>query len=343
MHGDDLRSLLRFDVNSGIASATWQPAGVTARYPLEGEAYDDWVTLEDVSVHTASFKLHGKFGYTIDNYTEFFVLPEYGNSADTGVAYVESVEITLGEVTPLGYHLFAGEFDESYHADWSYVLSLRILGAPAEQAESLLLTGLGLFEMEANVRLDLMSFEIPDAIDVDWQESPDARHHDLRLPRPVSDIEPLRLFQRGLSESQSTSAFLHFYRVLEFYSIIQLQDSVSGLRWDRDLTAKEFLKRVAGVIDRDERNLLGMLLSKLADSGVLNAAKSKGLIEAASVEALCSAIYSFRNSVVHAKYDQRASITVESPFEINDAAKEWSLLCKRLAWNAMKTVGSRVG
>lgn len=341
---DGLRSLLRVQVSGGLAEVSWPVAGATVRYPLEdAEFFHDWVSLDEVARHTASFKLHERFGYTSGNFSEFFVVPADGISSDTAIAQVSGTEITFGDVTPLGYHLFAGEHDESYHPIWEYIRSVRILGESAENAEALLLTGIALLEMEANVRVELLGFEVPDAVDVDWEDQPDSHHHELHFVRPIADIEPLRLFKKGMSESDSSSAFLQFYRILEFYSIIQLQDAVSALRWDRDLTPKEFLKRVGGIIDRDERSLLGSLLAKITDSEILELARGKRLVDTPSVEALCSGIYAFRNSIVHAKYDQRALITVESPLEPRSTTTDWAVLCKLLAWRAMKTLGTRSG
>ena len=339
---DGLRSLLRVQVTAGLAEVSWPVAGATVTYPLEdAELFEDWVSLNEVVRHTASFKLHARFGYTSGNFSEFFVVPAFGNSADTAIAEVAGTEITFGDVTPLGYHLFDGEHEESYHPSWEYIRSIRIFGESAENAEALLLTGIALLEMEANINVELLSFDVPDAVEVDWEDKPDSRHHVLHFMRPIGDIEPLRLFKKGMSESDSSNAFLQFYRVLEFYSVIQLQDAVSALRWDRDLTPKEFLKRVAGIIDRDERGLLGSLLAKITDSRILELARDKRLVETPSVEALCSAIYAFRNSVVHAKYDQRASITVGSPLDPWSPSRDWAVLCKLLAWKVMTTLGTR--
>jgi hypothetical protein len=338
---DELRSLLRRQVTAGLAEVTWPAAGATIRYPIEDPSYlDDWVPLDEVAKHTASFELHSKFGYTVGNFSEFFALPAYGSAEDTALVQVAGTEITFGAVTPLGYHLFDGEHEEVYHPGWDSIRSIRILGASAETIERFLLTGIALLHMEANIRLDLFTFEVLDTPETDWDAEQRSQHHDLHLARPVTDIEPLRLFNKGMSESDSASAFLQFYRVLEFYSIIQLQDSVAALRWDRDVTPKEFLKKVAGVIDRDERSLLGWLLSKIADSSIRDLARDKRLIDTASTEALCSELYAFRNSVVHAKYDQRALITVESPLEASPLAKEWRTLCMLLAWRALKTFGT---
>jgi hypothetical protein len=340
----ELRSLLRCQVTAGLAEVSWPVAGATIRYPLEDSSlFDDWVSLDEVAQHTASFKVHRKFGYTVGKFSEFFVIPMYGTTGDTAIAHIGDTEITFGAVTPLGYHLFAGEHDEAYHPSWDEVRSLRILGESAETVERLLLTGTALLEMEANIKVDLFTFELPDFLEAAWGDARHSEHHDLHLARAVTDVEPLRLFKKGTSESDSASAFLQFYRVLEFYSIIQLQDTVSGLRWDRDLTPKEFLKKMTGIIDRDERSLLGLLLSKIADSGIGELARKKQLIETASIDGLCSAIsaiYAFRNSVVHAKYDQRALITVESPLAASSLASEWATLCKLLAWRAMKTFGT---
>jgi hypothetical protein len=108
------------------------------------------------------------------------------------------------------------------------------------------------------------------------------------------------------------------------------------------LSDREFLKQIAAVISRDEKGPILKLVNQLADQGILNCAEQAKVITASDHRDLGSRLYDFRNSIVHAKYDQRSSMHSQSILSGETDAKKWQEPMRRLAWKAINTHGRKL-
>ena len=144
----------------------------------------------------------------------------------------------------------------------------------------------------------------------------------------MSDVDPLRFYYKGINDNDHSNAFLQFYRVLEYYSVIQFHDNISDLRWERDLPISNFILEIQKIFYKDERSAICSLVSTVTDSSVVARAYKDGLIDNQKLEVFANALYDFRNSLVHAKYDQRATILSESIFSPHSKVEVWSELSK---------------
>jgi hypothetical protein len=271
------------------------------------------------------------FGYSIDRFSEFFAHDFSGNFSHEIQFTLGNVEVTIGMVTPLGIRLFDNYHDNDYLPEWYDLHSIRILGASAEKAESYLLNALIMARRLVKVSLRLFP--------IHWSLSAmddTIAHH---TAPAIAEIEPLRLFYKGLEEGDPASAFLQFYRVLEYYATLLNQDEMTRLRWDRNLDARRFIIEILKATARDERAQLFRIVAHLGDKVLLKEAMTAKLCNSATPEDLANAMYAFRNAVVHAKYDFRTNIHTDPVFESSAVAATWRGIAEELAARSLQRLG----
>lgn len=309
-------------------SITWRETGITvwASKPKEPEH-------KNLLRHTPTLKFHGMFGYSIGTYHEFFI-GAVDNYAEFGLG---KADVSIGDVSPLAIFLFGAYYHRKAHGDeWNYLSTVRIQNAPVEFAEMYLLNALQLFGDGY--------FEQPVVLPfgpVEWWEPAEPKALPERVTSIPVDIEPLRFFYYGRRETEHESACLQFYRVLEFYAFFEVQADVAKLRGNTALSDREFLTRVANVIFRNERTPIVRLVTRLAGKRLLARAVKAGLITQEQPELLGEALYAFRNSFVHAKYDQRALILSPSLLEEDSKLYEWRHILGQLAQSAIAKLSKR--
>jgi hypothetical protein len=134
---------------------------------------------------------------------------------------------------------------------------------------------------------------------------------------------------------------VQYYRILEFYAFFDLETNVSNLRHDRKIIDRDFLVKVANAMTRDERTPIIRLVDKLARTTLLRRAVKAGFITEPKGELLGSAIYNFRNAVVHAKYDQRDAIVAQPVLDQPSLTQEWRNILQELAKGAIERLGRK--
>ena len=296
--------------------------------------------LQDITACTPGFVPLGLYGFALGQFSEVLVFgTSFAARVPNATIMIGSVEATVGSPTPLFRHLMWRYHEDDLHLDLDETSTLRIWGATPDTAEAHVLTACRHLRDDADTECSLWS------LDCGYPEDPEPIEAPISLRRPsvISDIEPLRLYYSGLVEPEDILAVLHFYRSLEYYSIISKVGDVTALRTRTDLSPKAFLVEITKSLGGDERADLCRLLGRLADAAIHADAHGHGLVTEATASALGNALYDFRNSIVHAKYDHRASLLVPSVFSRLERLHQWRLLLKRLAAKAMDTLGTRVG
>ena len=318
----------------------WPFAGLSVFFSESDEFCDLGPERKDLCKHTPQLSFHGHHGFSLGRYSELFVLAGGERKEPNRVAFtMGSMEGSVGDITPLAHLLFRRDHDDDLEGELSWFESLRLVGCTHENAERSLISAVLFLEKEHGIRCQpfpVGNAEWPD--DAPGIEEPEH----LTLPRAFSEVEPLRMLFRVRLESDPASAFLQAYRTLEYFSVFQLEDQVARLRVDQGLSSRAFLLEVQKLIGRDERAALGRLVARLADPALLAKARDSALIAAATSDALTNALYDFRNSVVHAKYDQRTDLFSESIFSEESAARNWKSVCEDLAWKACISVSGRL-
>jgi hypothetical protein len=305
-----------------------------------------YACLASVPENTASFRDHRSFGFTLGTYTEFFVLEGWGDQTKNVTFFLGDVEVSLGDVTPLAQYLYGGEEISHYHPEISDLRSIRILGVPAECAEAVLLHATVELRKRFGMRFRLFSFHA-DFVATDDEEPEERKdgHPTIeaaeRLGPFILETTPLRLLTKGLAESESASAFLQLFRVVGYFSLVPYEAEVEALRQKANLGTLEFLVALQKVIPKDEKSLLCRILGKLTDAALVGRAKQNRLIEEQTSASLCSAMYEFRNSLVHAKSDRQADIYTEALFQKDESAAHWREICEEPAVRALQQYGRR--
>lgn len=315
-----------------LYKTTWSQLALSV-YHSEKE----WPNQEDLLAHTPSLVFHGYSGFSLGQYSEFFIEPLPAAAAlSFGTAGV-----TFGKVTPLAAHLFEAYRDEHFHGEWEYMESVRIQGVVSETVEVVLLNAIRRYADRYDVQPRLtqvgpvswMTDEEMDRLEPSEAEGP------YLIPR---DIEPLRCFYYGSVNADPAASCIQYYRVLEYYAFFSLGSKIATFRRDFSLSDRDFLLAVGQMLSRDEKGPLIQLVALLADPLILSEAADAKLISAPNVQLLGNALYDFRNSIVHAKYDQRSALVVDSVIAPLSPTKAWLSILEKLAKAAIDSSSSKL-
>jgi hypothetical protein len=319
------------DSGEGLFTVTWPLRGLAV--VVTKELYPP---LAGTQKHTPALRVYGTKGFSLGTYHEFFIEGVENYCAFT----LGEAEVTVGQVTPLALYLFECFYDRLMYGDeWGSVSTVRILGVSNERVEAYLLNALRLYGDCYNFDPSICSIEFGEEAEEETEPDPP-----VGLPRVPVDIEPLRFYYRARQEPDHEAACLQYYRVLEFYAFFDQQSAVAKLRADMKLNDRDFLIEVATkLVARDERVPIIRLVTKLVRTPDLHRAAASGLIPQPTAEALGNALYNFRNSIVHAKYDQRAAILAPSVLEGDRLPHDWRHLLQDLAVRAISTLGRTQG
>lgn len=331
---DDIEwtDLLIRNVSDGIVSILWQEMNIELLFG-DTKRNEHWPEINDIKKHTPGFHFYDNFGYSVDKYSEFLIIAEdWEIASDICLKDSSGIEITLGDLTPMGYYIFDILRDNNVHPEFEYCRSIRIYGCEPENVELYLLNGINKLMYENNFSFNICSLDSYDY----WDEDAIKEEEFKELPLIInSELIPNRLFYKGLKETDKANSFLDFYRVLEYYSIINQETLVDKHRNDSAISKRDFVIQMSKVINDREIALLGQLVSKIADSKLLAYCENKKLIEKSKKELLTNNLYEFRNSLVHSKLNQKLLPFTKSLFEREDKLHEWNYVSKVLAHNAM--------
>jgi hypothetical protein len=283
--------------------------------------------------------LFGDYGFLLRNYAEFSVLELGMFEPPHCHAKLGRVEASLGEPTPLMRYVFGQPVYRNDYVEWDAMATLRLYGTDRDAVERHVLQALLTFEEHLHKNLDFHSLE-------PFEASDNATDDPILEPVVESpyllilDIEPLRLFHKGILATDPEYAFLQFYRVLEYYSVLQHADEIARQRWDRAVSNIEYVRATLATIARDERALLAQLVNKTCAVSTLQTATRAGLIDRSDKGTLAVRLYEFRNTLVHAKYDLRASLHTEPLLEPTETTSRWVDVVKLLACGAIQACGT---
>ena len=329
----DLESHLETQAVGNMSKIVWRSLDLVVFHSEEM-----FPTLDDFSKHTPGLVFHGHFGFSLGQYSEFFIggLPIYCPMM------FGSVEVTFGEPTPLAMRMFETYRDKHFHGEWENINSVRILGCTAHNAELVLLNAFDRYEESFSVLP-----HVEEINHISWAEPPETDEEAL-LKKPltfpaavVSDIDALRCFYYARTNPEPATACIQYYRVLEYYAFFSLQQTLALKRRDSSLSDRDFLLSTTQLLTRDEKSPIVKLVGELADSTILGTAHKAGFIRNADASQLGLALYEFRNSVVHAKYDQRVALSVDSVVATPSDTQAWQTVLHALAKRALNLKGTR--
>jgi hypothetical protein len=291
---------------------------------------------ENIASRTPGLIIHEGCGYSLGTLHEFRVTVERDLMSPDDRYYVcfrlGDVEVSIGSPTPVFKYIFLNNYDDDYHGDWDWMYTLRLLGTAAINAELFLLNILTHIKLHSNLQVSLSRFWWPED---DCDEEP-------TIPNTATvyrHLEPLQLYYYAIHEAEDTSACIRFYRILEFYSFVMKDAAVDRLRRDVTIGTREFLFQVNRLLSANDRADICQFLAGLTTPSIIDVAQANGIINAADVNILSNSLYDFRNSIVHAKYEQRATITVDALLGRPPHLITWRKILFELATEAMNRYG----
>lgn len=331
-------SLIEHQNEGDFIKLKW--SGVESALYHKGE-FRWYPDLDNIAENTNDFKFYPNYGFRLGRYSEFLIAPDYGGRVKEITVKIDSTEISIGQATPLAMYLLDGLHDKHIDPEWNDMFSIRILGPRAEKIESYLLFTVIQLTSLYGFKFEIYSLSDYEFIDEDEESEKITKDDSIILQSAVTDIEPLRLFYKGINSNDNEAAFLQFYRIIEYYSVLQYQDAISNLRWDRNIPTKELIIKLQQLISKEERGPICRLISDLAEPDNVEKAVKQGLIDKSDVNVFANTLYEFRNSIVHAKYDQRTKLYTESVLKSLKKILEWRDLLYALSLKAINTYGNR--
>jgi len=330
----DYRSELVETTKDGLKSFCWDLLNIEISF-VDSEENRYWPRIEDIEKQTPSFKFHEKFGYTIDKFSEFLIIAEEWDYAPNVCIKVDGgIEISVGDLTPMGCYIFDIFHDNNYHPEFEYCKSIRIHGCSSDGVELYLLNALNKLKDELKFSFSFVSLTTPD-----YEEEENEKEYEIKEDKsliPNFDIIPNRLLYKGIEETDKSNSFLDFYRILEYYSIIIMENEINILRNNPSISKRDFVIDLNKRMNDNERALLGRLVKQVADGKLLNFCEKNNIIDKPKPDLLSNNLYDFRNSLVHAKSNQKLLTYTKSIFIRDKNLDNWTYICKELAKNAMR-------
>jgi len=143
-------------------------------------------------------------------------------------------------------------------------------------------------------------------------------------------------FYNRARESDSITAFLYYYRVLEACFEDVLRQEIAKWRHDQGVDDLELMKNFRAMNQREDIKALRAMLGQIIDQQVLDRAHRQGLIGDATADSLTEGIYARRNSIAHGRKGQHVEVLV--PFAFGDELRHlsWCGVMALLAEKALK-------
>lgn len=155
----------------------------------------------------------------------------------------------------------------------------------------------------------------------------------IRNHKNFMDTNPLNLYNYACS-LKGENKFLTFYRVLEYFFDSYKNKTVNSKRYDQNITDAELIK-LASL--KGELEYLKGLLKIITTNSVRNRlckyAVRKKITKSNNFDELSTQLYSFRNSIVHAKESQIERTLIPDPFDIErtNTIKNWIYITRIFA------------
>jgi hypothetical protein len=317
----------------GGKSVFWPVVGARLFVPVGSN------DLEDITAaNSGAFRSYSHSGFSIGDYSEFFV--SMPNEKYVGFK-MGNIEATFGQAKPLAALIFDPYHREKWFGPWESILSLRIIGARAGEAELAFLNASTLYEEKSGILPELRSIDLSLILDYDY-EQPDYEEG-MVVPAPpiIMNLEALRFYHNDLDQVDDVAACLYFYRTLEYFSFFTNATEMSRLRHDPNISDAEFSRRMLDLVGREEKGPIFKLIAGLADNTFLAATVKDGLIKAPLPNLFGEALYAFRNSIVHGKFSYGYSLLSGSVLEKDPTVLKWKVVLAKLARLALARYGTK--
>ncbi|MCD4712772.1 MAG: hypothetical protein K8R73_05760 [Clostridiales bacterium] len=149
-------------------------------------------------------------------------------------------------------------------------------------------------------------------------------------------IEPLNLYNEAV-QKQGEQRFLLLYRILEFFIARAIKKKIADLRYDRSVFEEDIMTAIN--FRNEEHQLRNLILEVITSSNKKKLSEycfNKGLIDSDDFGKVCLSLYSYRNSLVHAKETELNQTVFPNPFEEREQINSWLYVVDEIARKSIK-------
>lgn len=149
-------------------------------------------------------------------------------------------------------------------------------------------------------------------------------------------VEPINLYNEAMFKL-GEQKFLALYRILEFFISRSILKRIADLRYNSSVSEEEILALInVRTEELQLRNLLEEVLSQRRKNELKESCFRNALIQDTEFSQVVSALYAYRNSLVHAKESQLNNTVFPNPFDLKEENDKWLLIIDDLALRCIR-------
>jgi len=326
------------------------------------EALDDRRLVNNVS----NLVYHHDCGFSFNTYSEFFITITHPEYFDLGLPSewpaqkplnfkIGDATIVVGEASPLIALLMEPYYrDSDVHPDgFNTFACIGLRNIEPDRAEEWFHKALYYinshylkpFGLVAALRHLESNFDDPLGI-VDGSVDPQEAFKRIVRTRKRNrldfmNIDPLILYNHACVVQKSDS-FISYYRVLEFFFTRAMLAKIDVLRNDRSQSSEDIWNMASARNEEQQLNILiDAILTASQKTKLFEYAKKHSLVKNSTLKNFVSGLYSFRNSLVHAKEKHVSEAMLPNPFSENKSVEKWTYIVSVCAERAIRQLNER--
>ncbi|WP_340031129.1 hypothetical protein NSQ20_25475 [Paenibacillus sp. FSL K6-1122] len=251
------------------------------------------------------------------------------------------VGVEISEPSNLYRLLFASFSRDDYFNGWGFYETIKLKGCEQNEIDRVLQQVLFLLAKynrpEDGVVGDypqIIPYTYTDNLYI-WNNPNEDIEIDLTDFNTTKYHEPIAFYNKGRKSEEP----IYFYRVLEFFFIINRKNEIEELIFDYNTSTDMdgFIKNMTNLYgNKEEKDLEGLLRNVDGIHEVVEKANEMELVISNDVSTFVKALYQYRNSFVHAKWDYRHDINIPNLLEDNVKDAHWLTILKKLAEMVIK-------
>ncbi|MGL4997803.1 MAG: hypothetical protein ACRC5T_02270 [Cetobacterium sp.] len=303
---------------------------------IEG-IFDKFEKLDLSQLLIKKIKFYYDFGFYYENYAEFFYYEsELVKTLKNPLKEFTfgKYKIETGEASDIFKLIFSEITGDKYFQDWECHETIKIKFVDEKN-----------FEKVIQMALYFINRYSPDQKATVRKLDSYYDYLDIKESKKISNIgevkyqEPLIFYAEGLKYGDNEISFLYFYKVLEYFFLINRNEEYENLISEYNKSSEldktdKFINKVSRIHTTNEKDSLNKLLNnpRYHDKiqNLANFTYSKKIISQSSIDTFAKELYVFRNTIIHGKFGDKFKLTL--PSIVNGLnTREWIRITKNLA------------
>lgn len=314
----------------------------------------------DLTKNNNKLNLFKNTGFKIGNYVEFFLDFNLLNIEDRNrdnVSHLNTfnmyefsvgeVDVKIGDPSDIFRVLLKNLEHDKYFGDWEEHTTISLKGINKDNYNEILQQALFLLghcnpSVYQNIDYPRICpfYGYYDLGGIDEDELDNRRliwgeQYDLNKFNELKYGEVITFYNAGMNIEGEEIAFLYFYKVLEYFFILNKRVSIKEKIEEYNTNKKidDFICDITKYYKESEDILLSNLLESIENdiNHIISKAKELGKINVTECKEFANKLYLYRNSIVHGKGDYKYSLKVPNDLE-NDDKNFWNNAMKEIAF-----------